>query len=182
MDAYYVYAGQSSQQPVPAAYRPSKPEDWEPYRDIIAHLYNTMNMKLKDVMSEMQMTYNFKATEKQYKTQLKKWNLDIKYIKASEYMFMIKTMRERQTANPPKETQFILRGRVVDPKDIARFEKRAQKKGTMREGDPIECDEPVEDMVYGTPPPEEASYHQAAYAEAYASYQYDPATEYSYSY
>ena len=62
MDAYYVYAGQSSQQPVPAAYRPSKPEDWEPYRDIIAHLYNTMNMKLKDVMSEMQGTYNFKAT------------------------------------------------------------------------------------------------------------------------
>lgn len=31
--------------------------------------------------------------------------------------------------------------------------------------------EPVEDLVYGTPPPEDASYHQAAYAEAYASYQ-----------
>jgi len=181
MDAYYGY-GQSSQQAVPAAYRPSSPEDWEPYRDIIAHLYNTMNMKLKDVMSEMQVTYNFKATEKQYKTQLKKWNLDTKYIKASEYMYMIKMIRERQSENPPKETRFILRGRVVDPKDIARFEKRAQKKGTMKEGDPIECDEPVEDLVYGTPPPEEASYHQAAYAEAYASYQYDPATEYSYSY
>jgi hypothetical protein len=55
-------------------------------------------------------------------------------------MFMIKTMRERQAENPPKETRFILRGRVVDPKDIARFEKRAQKKGTMKEGDPIECD------------------------------------------
>lgn len=158
MDTYYGY-GQSAQQTVPAAYRPSKPEDWEPYRDIIAHLYNTMNMKLKDVMSEMQATYNFKATsgdprtpaydaladsnessEKQYKTQLKKWNLDTKYIKASEYMFMIKTMRERQAENPPKETRFMLRGRVVDPKDIARFEKRAQKKGTMRDGDPIECD------------------------------------------
>jgi hypothetical protein len=67
MDPYYAYGqsayGQSSQQPVQAAmYRPSKPEDWEPYRDIIAHLYNTMNMKLKDVMTEMQVTYNFKAT------------------------------------------------------------------------------------------------------------------------
>jgi hypothetical protein len=80
------------------------------------------------------------SSEKQYKTQLKKWNLDTKYIKASEYMFMIKTMRERQAENPPKETRFMLRGRVVDPKDIARFEKRAQKKGTMRDGDPIECD------------------------------------------
>jgi hypothetical protein len=55
-------------------------------------------------------------------------------------MYMIKTMRERQAQNPPKETTFILRGRAVDPKDIARFEKRAQKKGTIREGYPIECD------------------------------------------
>lgn len=44
----------------PIMVRPSRAEDWEPYRDIIAHLYNTM--KLKDVMTEMQMTYNFKAT------------------------------------------------------------------------------------------------------------------------
>jgi hypothetical protein len=38
--------------------------------------------------------------------------------------------------------------------------------------------ESVEDLVYGTPPPEEASYNQAAYAEAYASYQcaYDSQT------
>ncbi|KAL2189920.1 hypothetical protein L209DRAFT_749867 [Thermothelomyces heterothallicus CBS 203.75] len=182
MDAYYGY-GEASQPPPPAAcYRPSKPEDWEPYRDIIAHLYNTLNMKLKDVMSEMQLTYNFKATEKQYKTQLKRWNLDTKYIKASEYMFMVKTIRERRAENPPKETRFVLRGKVVDPKDIARFEKRAQKKGVLREEGSIECDEPVEDLVYGTPPPEEASYHRAAYVEAYASYQYDPATDYSYSY
>jgi len=70
------------------------------------------------------------TSEKQYKTQLKKWNLDTKYIKASEYIAMIKTKRERERENPPKETRFILRGRVVDPKDITRFEKRAQKKGT----------------------------------------------------
>jgi hypothetical protein len=53
---------------------------------------------------------------------------------------MIKTMRERQAENPPKETRFILRGRVVDPKDIARFEKRAQKKGLLKDGQPIVCD------------------------------------------
>lgn len=55
-------------------------------------------------------------------------------------MFMVKTIRERRAANPPKETQFVLRGRVVDPKDIARFEKRAQKKGLLKEGDSIQCD------------------------------------------
>lgn len=55
-------------------------------------------------------------------------------------MFMIKTTRERAAENPPKETRFILRGRVVDPKDITRFEKRAVKKGHMKEGDPIEVE------------------------------------------
>ncbi|KAK0745009.1 Clr5 domain-containing protein [Apiosordaria backusii] len=121
----------------PAAFRPSRAEDWEPYRDIIAHLYNTM--KLKDVMTEMQMIYNFKATEKQYKTQLKKWNLDTKYIKASEYMAMLQIMREREAQDPSKQTRFILRGRPVDPKDIARFEKRHQKKGTLKDGDLSDC-------------------------------------------
>jgi hypothetical protein len=53
---------------------------------------------------------------------------------------MIKTMRERLAEDPPKETRFVLRGRVVDPKDIARFEKRAQKKGTIKEGEPIDCE------------------------------------------
>jgi len=41
-------------------FRPTKPEDWEPYRAMIAHLYNTM--KLKDVMTEMEVQYSFKAT------------------------------------------------------------------------------------------------------------------------
>ncbi|VBB84155.1 Putative protein of unknown function [Podospora comata] len=136
MSGYYhmPLQGQHEQQHAePSAFRPSRAEDWEPYRDIIAHLYNTM--KLKDVMTEMQMTYNFKATEKQYKTQLKKWNLDTKYIKASEYMAMLQIMREREAQDPSKQTRFILRGRPVDPKDIARFEKRHQKKGTLKEGE-----------------------------------------------
>ncbi|KAK4200365.1 Clr5 domain-containing protein [Triangularia verruculosa] len=135
MSGYYhmPLEGQYDQHAEPSAFRPSRAEDWEPYRDIIAHLYNTM--KLKDVMTEMQMTYNFKATEKQYKTQLKKWNLDTKYIKASEYMAMLQIMREREAQDPSKQTRFILRGRPVDPKDIARFEKRHQKKGTLKEGD-----------------------------------------------
>lgn len=62
MSDYYLYSEPVQQEAQPAVFRPSKPEDWEPYREIIAHLYNTMNMKLKDVMTEMQLTYNFKAT------------------------------------------------------------------------------------------------------------------------
>lgn len=61
---------------------------------------------------------------------------------------MIKTIRERQAENPPKETRFILRGRVVDPKDITRFEKRAQKKGLMKEGDSIEVQGEPDDAPF----------------------------------
>ena len=74
----------------------------------------------------------FVSSEKQYKTQFKKWNLDTKYVKASEYLAMVRIRREREAGNPPKETQFILRGRVVENKDITRFEKRASKKGTLQ--------------------------------------------------
>ncbi|KAK4134083.1 hypothetical protein BT67DRAFT_307261 [Trichocladium antarcticum] len=180
---YYMYhpqeAGSAPLQGQTAVFRPSKPADWEPYRDAIAHYYITMNMKLKDVMPEMETTYFFKATEKQYKTQIKKWNLDTKYIKSSEYMFMIKTMRERKAQDSTKETRFILRGRVVDPKDIARFEKRAQRKGQMKEGEAVDAPEaePVEDLVYGTPPPDEA--YQTYDAE---HDEYDDSAECMYSY
>ncbi|KAK0715295.1 Clr5 domain-containing protein [Lasiosphaeris hirsuta] len=137
MADYYMPRPAQHRSQESSMYRPTKAEDWEPYRDIIAQLYTTM--KLKDVMLEMQMIHHFKATEKQYKTQLKKWNLDTKYIKASEYMAMIKTKRQRESENPPKQTRFTLRGRTVDPKDITRFEKRALKKGMIK----------PEDQLYG---------------------------------
>lgn len=40
--------------------RPSNPEDWEPYKEVIAQLYT--EIKLKDVMREMERSYGFKAT------------------------------------------------------------------------------------------------------------------------
>ena len=92
---------------------------------------------------------------------------------------MIKTKRQRESENPPKQTRFILRGRTVDPKDITRFEKRALKKGMLKPEDelydqgqaprarlpltlPLTEDrdpvEPIEDLVYDTPSPEPSHY------------------------
>ncbi len=62
MDGYYTYDHSPQPASPPSPFRPGKPEDWEPYHDIIAHLYNTLNLKLKDVMAEMEQTYSFKAT------------------------------------------------------------------------------------------------------------------------
>jgi hypothetical protein len=148
----------------PNMFRPTKPEDWERFKEPIADLYTTM--KLKDVMAEMQARHGFKATEKQYKTQLKKWSLDTKYIKASEYITMIKIKREREREDPPRQTQFVLRGRVVDPRDITRFEKRAIKKGNPIPDDNEYDQEALEELTYDDPPPEGTEY---AYDETEAS-------------
>jgi Clr5-like protein len=46
--------------PVPQPIRPTHPEDWEPYKEVISQLYT--EVKLKDVMREMERNYGFKAT------------------------------------------------------------------------------------------------------------------------
>ncbi len=51
----------SNPAPAPSYVRPSKAEDWEPYRHIIAELYRTK--KLKEVIEEMEAVYYFKATQ-----------------------------------------------------------------------------------------------------------------------
>ena len=55
--AYYPMSGGQASS---SYLRPTKAEDWEPYREIIAELYRTK--KLKDVMEEMETVYFFKAT------------------------------------------------------------------------------------------------------------------------
>ncbi|KAJ9161887.1 hypothetical protein NKR19_g1793 [Coniochaeta hoffmannii] len=106
----------------------------------------------------MERSYGFKATEKQYKTQIKKWAFDTKYVKSSEYLAMIKLKRRRERGHPPKDTQFSLRGRIIDPRDIVRFEKRAIKKGLITEDGTLSSQESIEDLGYETPPPSGGSF------------------------
>jgi hypothetical protein len=50
---------------------------------------------------------------------------------------MIKTRRRREKEDPGKQTRFMLRGRVIDEKDIARFERRAIRKGLIGQYDTL---------------------------------------------
>lgn len=43
------------------AFTPRTVEDWEPYREMITHLYSEKNETLKDVQKFMEANYNFKA-------------------------------------------------------------------------------------------------------------------------
>ncbi|KAK3947687.1 Clr5 domain-containing protein [Pseudoneurospora amorphoporcata] len=53
---------------------PRKPEDWEPWKNIIHQLYIVQNHILKDIIVIMENTYHFKATPKMYKNQFVRWN------------------------------------------------------------------------------------------------------------
>lgn len=132
--------------------RAYSPPDWEGYRDIISELYS--NNELREVMRIMQEEHEFRATYvdwrihpispntqtelhsiKQYKTQITKWGLDKKRIKASEYKAMLKVQRRREQQEPPKATQFFLHGREVPLGKISRFESRMVKEGKISEHD-----------------------------------------------
>lgn len=55
--------GQSSAQPGgngSNVYSPKYSEDWEPYKEIVTDLYNTMTMK--EVRERLEKDYNFKVT------------------------------------------------------------------------------------------------------------------------
>ncbi|EHA56897.1 hypothetical protein MGG_06790 [Pyricularia oryzae 70-15] len=115
--------------------RPTRPEDWEPYRGIIEELYKTQ--KLKDVMDTMERVYFFKATTRQYKTKIKEWGLDDKYIKTNEYIGILKEKRRLERDDPGRSYEFYLRGKHVEASSILRFESRATKRGLIQAGESL---------------------------------------------
>ncbi|TLD09900.1 hypothetical protein PgNI_05869 [Pyricularia grisea] len=136
--------------------RPSRPEDWEPYRAIIEELYKTQ--KLKDVMETMERVYFFKATTRQYKTKIKEWGLDDKYIKTNEYIGILKEKRRLERDDPGRSYEFYLRGKHVEASSILRFESRATKRGLIQPGDSLSDRESLGDELQYFPSDE-------AYAE-----------------
>ncbi|KAH6660934.1 Clr5 domain-containing protein [Truncatella angustata] len=59
------------------------PQEWDSYRGTITRLYWDQGRPLKDVGEIMRREYGFNATEKMYKTRVKKWGLT-KYVKVGK--------------------------------------------------------------------------------------------------
>ncbi|TLS25703.1 hypothetical protein PpBr36_07281 [Pyricularia pennisetigena] len=129
--------------------RPTRPEDWEPYRATIEELYKTQ--KLKDVMNTMERVYFFKATTRQYKTKIKEWGLDDKYIKTSEYIGILKEKRRLEREDPDRSYEFYLRGKHVESSSIMRFESRAIKRGLIQPGETLSDRESLGDELQHFP-------------------------------
>ncbi|KAL8730934.1 MAG: hypothetical protein Q9166_003724 [cf. Caloplaca sp. 2 TL-2023] len=109
--------GQSSE----SCKHPNLPSDWGEYRNTIQRLYVTEDKSLPDVVDEMKATYNFIATERQYKRRISEWHLD-KNVKDDEMRAIIG--KEAWRLQQGKKSTFYVRDRLVDRKKIDRFAQR----------------------------------------------------------
>ncbi|KAK3312268.1 hypothetical protein B0H66DRAFT_485643 [Apodospora peruviana] len=96
----------------------ASPEDWDNHRAEITRLYLDQDKTLREVKEHMEQAYNFVATEKMYKTRIKKWALD-KNNKMAEVIYMVRLKNQREGQG--KQSEFTIRNRPVDWKDIERY-------------------------------------------------------------
>ncbi|OCK98550.1 uncharacterized protein K441DRAFT_543101, partial [Cenococcum geophilum 1.58] len=101
---------------------PLSAKDWEEHRATIQRLWSQENKKLREVMAILENDCGFRATAKQYKTQIKRWGLE-KNVKDNEMRAVIRMQRKRKEIDG-KESEFLLRDRVVPPQKIRRYMKR----------------------------------------------------------
>jgi len=92
-------------------------EEWERHRANIEHLYIHEGFNLRDVVREMSDTYDFQATDKQYKRQLASWVVR-KNISTKEMRALVHVPVEKRT----------VRGNVVTQAKLVRFIRRQKQK------------------------------------------------------
>ncbi|KAK3339691.1 Clr5 domain-containing protein [Lasiosphaeria hispida] len=113
----------------PRRIQPARDEDWEPFKEAITQLYWTEEGRLREVMNIMQAVHNFCATEKQYRTRFKKWNLE-KNINSKRMKAMVGIQKRRQENG--KGTEFSFHGRPVPQEKIDRWQKRQKSAEELR--------------------------------------------------
>ncbi|TEA12203.1 hypothetical protein C8034_v006446 [Colletotrichum sidae] len=91
------------------------PDDWEHNRSIITRLYKEEEKPLRQVREVMERQFAFIATERMFKTRIKRWGLDKKF-KEPEVSAMVRAKQQRDAAG--KESQFFIRNQVVEWEDI----------------------------------------------------------------
>lgn len=114
-------------------------QDWEKAKPIISRLYITENKTIKEVITALEgelgmvtrygsqpcihkCQTNANFSEKQLKSRLTKWNLDIKNLKGETIIRLARTREKRKLEN--KETSFRICKRVVEEHKIDRYLRR----------------------------------------------------------
>ncbi|EXJ53867.1 hypothetical protein A1O7_09203 [Cladophialophora yegresii CBS 114405] len=101
---------------------PDAGSGWQPHRATITRLYRDEGRPLKEVMVIMAEERGFKATTKMYKSRIARWGLDKKN-KRHEVKEILWRRASRWSLG--KESEFILRGQIVDMADVERYAGRA---------------------------------------------------------
>ncbi|KAL3291736.1 hypothetical protein RB213_000522 [Colletotrichum asianum] len=96
-------------------------ELWTCHQGVITRLYKDENRPLKEVKQIMETEYFFHATERMYKTRIKRWGLDKKF-KEAEILAMLKHKRYRDAVG--KDTRFAIRNQDVDWGRVVHYLKR----------------------------------------------------------
>ncbi|KAI8223099.1 hypothetical protein K4K54_006390 [Colletotrichum sp. SAR 10_86] len=96
-------------------------ELWTCHQGVITRLYKDENRPLKEVKQIMETEYFFHATERMYKTRIKRWGLDKKF-KEAEILALLKLKRDRDAVG--KNTRFAIRNQDVDWGRVVHYLKR----------------------------------------------------------
>ncbi|KAH7419609.1 hypothetical protein BKA64DRAFT_21618 [Cadophora sp. MPI-SDFR-AT-0126] len=132
---------------------PTGPQDWEIHKSEIEDLYR--HNTLEHIMHSMQERHAFRATKKQWKSQLKKWGFK-KRTERDEYRAILKLKRRREEEQPDRASEFGLRGKVVPSAKITRYVADALKDGRITEEDTFSQVATPPDLQVWTPKFEEA--------------------------
>jgi hypothetical protein len=83
-------------------------QDWEKYRPIITHLYQSEKQTLKEVMAIMSTRHNFKATQRMYKKRIFDWDIR-RNLRWAEREAVGQDIHQGQLSGP-KNTTVVVRG------------------------------------------------------------------------
>ncbi|CZR50274.1 uncharacterized protein PAC_00146 [Phialocephala subalpina] len=157
--------------------RPLSNEDWEAQRATFQRLYSTEDKTLQEVIEVMEKEYGFRATKKQYKTKIKRWGLE-KNVKDKEMSTIVRKERKRREVDG-KESEFLVRGRVVPQEKIRRYMKRTETSAHAALSQTSPAASTPSDIFYHTPTADPMSDVQFAvqYTASPTSPTYDPTLE-----
>lgn len=99
-------------------------EQWNEIKPHFIKLYRDDKNTLKYTMDRLRELYEFKATEKMYKTHIKRWGLE-KYNKDEELLHLIRLDREQGSA---KNRSYTINGRPTTVEDAKRHFRRKKVK------------------------------------------------------
>lgn len=94
--------------------------EWEEIKDAVEHFYVTNKRPLKDVRAILKREYNFRATERMYKTRLSQWGF-AKNARGEDYRALAALHRTRKDSAGKPATEFLVRGRKKTIADLRAY-------------------------------------------------------------